>query len=1521
VLGIKADEFFDRSGGEWKIVNEPELEQKMKAYIELQSTAQDNEIERQKLDHRIQSLTNQLENLKAAQMQSAEKDQKSQEQAQTTEFVEQIKHLQNQLVNVTTENSEYSRKIDSLISEHKNQLESAESKSKTIQIGLDKLKGVFKGSLARLRSELDEFNSVADQFEAIKYAIFQFRSHSQLFQEQSQEALNLGSMLAQANEYMRIYKENETEYMKEREELYYSRMVTRERVVDIHGRLEQFEKACAEILEGKISSRMANSIASFKSKLEKLKTKNAEKSKQMKNLQNEITDVKFINGNLLKELQILSNNQQLLSREKDQLEEQLRHKEELEEKNKDLFITVKLLEEKLEMSNSLREMAEQKYQTIEDNDQNFDKFPKGPQEIYPHDFNFHRHLGTIDENEELIEISDNHEHQGFRETNPISIHDDRFKSVDTHATRNPKLEIVKSYSLKFYNLAIPEPRESNNEQPVQSLQKSQSVEFRTVRIEGDAPSLKTSYLIEKINQSDTKFEKQSHDDNDPFFKPVQNKSVFDETKSAKDKNIFIGREKRSSGKKSLFSMENVLKSIGEVNKIDLKSSVPKPIGEFNTYEEQRYNSSARFGNMRGSMHTHEEIHTSRKHSPRRSEKQKSSLSPQMTGRKNTGLSEQISRRAQDRIRRIIRTLTRKFQILGISLDDQKDEIEAKIKSIQEKLIGIELLGHIKKDFNEEFCETANNNILGSPKEQVQLSLTDRMKLMSEQKDYSSGAKLFTKSSNPNQLSELITTQPAPTDSSNKRPINDNKFTQLRRNYGNVAVKNKTISNLSNKNELASSKNKQVPKQLFPSKKDQLEVNKSQETNPRSEKSNKLLSMNSADDFANVLKKELTPVSQNKSISRVLNSTSPKNFDVQAQRESKILEANEKIRESQTSLTNNPEFEVVEKEYFKLLVDSKDRLERQMAEINDRHRTEVAVLQTQLNSLKMTNDSLKIESIKLLSDYEHLNDANDEYKRILERAFETAKPLVDEDEDNQEMARPESIDKMLEVIKIRFDNFRSMVEAMDEEIRMLKAEIFPSEENQYRDNIGSIAESNQNNSKSQDYQDSNHEIRKNVSKKSMPKTHANNKRYFQITEDEYRSNNQGDRLMTKAISKESSEEIIVASGRFNGNMAMFNRSKKKIATIYSNDNINHQNSQMNSQGEVSAENQNKQSMNSDQNSEVEAVDKIESENEEIVQEEEEEAVQMTSFSQKQRVLKEGFYELLNSIMAAIEENKSCVAKAQMRISSSNSEPSIKVQHSRHDLSDQVTQPKSIATINKDLDLIKNNNIHLKEMVDFLSKNLMMFLDELEELKLETKQFNQNPQTDELVQENEFLYHKLNEAHRDIELQKKVIEEINEKYPETMKISTRSHRRSSSVPAMRVDDETGHRESTVEDKCKFQEKIRQLVDFKNQGYRSVGPVDNDDEMIRLQAEQRMRLRSRIETDMQSHMDRPEHPNENHSVIENEDQDEKAHHIEELENYNIYLLNVLRQIKEVIDDNTLSIRNKMGHLADISKNLDNM
>lgn len=1521
VLGIKADDFVDKSGGEWRVINESELEDKLKKFSDLQSETRDNEIERQKLEHRIQTLTNQLENLKETQVEAVSKYHDHQGQIETMNFTEQIKSLQTQLENVNSENAKYNQKINTLVSEHRAQLESSESKSKEMQQTLLKLKNVFSESMAHFKNELNEFGILAHQFDEIKSLINQVKLVSQIVNDQEDEMYNLRNMLAQANDYLKIYKENETEYMKEREELYYSRMTTRERILNFHDRLEQFEKTYAEVFEEKASSRMTNSIASFKSKLSQIRAKSSERSKQVKNLQDEINDVKFINGNLLKELQILSNNQQLLSREKDQLDEQLRQKEELEEKNKELLITVKMLEEKLEMSNSLREMAEQKYQTIDDNEQNFEKFPKGPQEMFGHDFNFHRHLGTIDENEELIEISDNHEQQGLRETNPISTHDDRFKSVDTQAAKNPKLEIVKSYSLKFYNVIRPEPRESYDEQTTQYLQKSQSVEFRTMKIDGEAPGLKTSFLIEKINQSETKFEKQSHDDNDPMFRPAQSKSVFDETKSAKDKNIFIGREKRSSGKKSLFSMENVLKSIGEVGKTDLKSSVPKPIGEFNTYEEQRYNSSARFGNMRGSMYTQEEIHTSRKHSPHRSEKQKSSLSPQMTGRKNTGLSEQISKRAQERMKRVIKALNRKFHILGISLDDQKDEIEAKIKSIQEKLINIELLQNIQKEMGQELEDSVQNNVLGSPKEQVQLSLTDRMKLMSEQKDYSSGVKLFTKNTSQNLYADPITYDTTPNDLSNKRQINDNKFSQLRKNYGNVAVKHKTVGNLSNKNDPGSAKNKQIPKQLFPSKKDQLDVNKSHDTNPQSEKSNKLLSLNSADEFPNVLKKELTPVSQNKSVSKVLNSISPKNLDIKEQKETIVLATNDRVRESQTSVTNNPEFEVVEKEYFRILVETKDRLERQMAEISHKHQAEIVTLQTQVNSLKTVNDSLKIESIKLLGDNEYLNDTTSEYKRILERAFETAKSLVDDTEENEVMMKPEYIDKVLEIAKVRFENFQSMAEAMDEEIRMLKAEIFPSEENHYPENIGSVSESNQNQSQSHEFQKSQHEIRKNVSKKSMSKTKLDHKRYFQITEDEYQSNNQAGRSTKKIMSKESSEEMIVADGRFTSKMMMFNRSKKKIATIYSNENEDRLDSRINSQNEISTENQNNQSHHSYQNSDQEEENEGQSENEEVIQNQDEENPHMTSFSQKQKVLKEGFYELLNSIMAAIEDNKSCLAKAQMRISSSNSEPVIKIHHSRPELNDQAPPLKSIVSLNKDLDLIKNNNIHLKEMVEFLTKNLMMFLEELEELKLETKQFNQNPQTEELIQENEFLYHKLNEAHRDIEIQKKIIEEINEKYPETAKIVNGIHRRSSSVPSMRIDDDQAHRESTVDDKSKFQDIIRQLVDFKNQGYRSVGPIDNDDEMIRLHAEQRRRLRSRIETDMHSHVDKNDQQNADHSAVENLDQEQTAHHLEELENYNIYLLNVLRQIKEIIDDNALNIKNKMVHLEEISNNLDAM
>ncbi len=101
----------------------------------------------------------------------------------------------------------------------------------------------------------------------------------------------------------------------------------------------------------------------------------------------------------------------------------------------------------------------------------------------------------------------------------------------------------------------------------------------------------------------------------------------------------------------------------------------------------------------------------------------------------------------------------------------------------------------------------------------------------------------------------------------------------------------------------------------------------------------------------------------------------------------------------------------------------------------------------------------------------------------------------------------------------------------------------------------------------------------------------------------------------------------------------------------------------------------------------------------------------------------------------------------------------------------------------------------------------------------------------------------------------------------------------------------------------------------------PVDDDDEMMRMQVEQRRRLRSHLETEMNSQFDLNENQNDEHSAAEVIGQDQAAHHIEELENYNIYLLNIIKQIKEVVDDNAQNIKNKMIQLKEISKNLDDM
>ncbi len=815
---------------------------------------------------------------------------------------------------------------------------------------------------------------------------------------------------------------------------------------------------------------------------------------KIKGLRADISDLRYINGNLLKELQILSTSQQLLSKEKEQLEDQLRQKEDLEEKTRELSLTVKVLEEKLEMSNSLREMAESKCENFEENEVGNGNSHKSQEDIFNREYNFNKHLGTIDENEELVEISDTHEQVLYtKESQHADPNEERFRSQDLLLPKVQVRDIVKSYSLKFHT--------------PQTMDEPQLL------------SQRSSIHNEALQRSDTKFERQSYED----------------FTSNKDKMRNSGYEKRSSGKKSLFSMENVLKSIGEVSKPEPKSSAfSKAIGEFTAIEE--------IGSTRQNSHSFE-----------------------------------------NRLRQLLKVMARRFKTFERSFSEQRYLLDERMTVIQEKLLNVQLLQNIHIDTSVTSYKNHS-----SSEEIVQMSLTDRMKMMGEQKE------------TPKPTQRLFP----------KIGASDQKFTQLRSSYGNTSANNKL---------------------LLPNLRDQMET-------------------------LHVPAKQLEKPSN-------------------------------------------------EKAQHKDLVDSK-AAERKLADCVQH-----------INQLKASNDSLKIESIKLLGENENLGDLNRELNGIIERSFEIARTLINNPTDDDVTLKPRYLDRLLDMIGSRFENFQTMFEAMDEEIKMLKNEMFSSEE-------APVTETGENGRDSVDklHLTSLRDVRKNGS------TTGPEKKLFQLDDYDYDANSNSEFRNNKVK--------IGSNGTVSQNSLAL--SKKLSHSKLQNgipDLFTHQNQASKNKA---THNESLDSYEPSENNDADQENLHDEENFENIE-------NITSFTEKQKILKEGFWELLNNIMIVVEENKEYIVSVKNGLSI---------------LKAKDRQPES--SLNEDLDLLKNNNIHLREMVEFLTKNLMMFLEELEELKLESKQGAPSYHMDDLIEENQFLYQKLNEVNEELAASRNQLPDVHKNH---------------------------------------------------------------------------------------------------------------------------------------------------------------
>lgn len=259
----------------------------------------------------------------------------------------------------------------------------------------------------------------------------------------------------------------------------------------------------------------------FTSQLEKHKTK-------IQSLEQERSKLQFQNKNLLTELHILDEKAHMLISEKELLEEQLRVKDDFEEKFKELQLNYKLLENKFELMNSFKELGNHTFGNEEDK-LKISEFSSGGERRLTKNIGLN---GTIDEVEESQEDV---ESQLFQSKNHRSIG----QSVLTTSVVN-KRAITRNLTISpNYNYAFEILHASETDKSL----KQQSLVLRSSKHEElDSPSMRIQSKLQKshfmVNES-----------------PI-------EPEIAKLSN---------PGKKKLFDKNEILRSISELPR-SLKSS-------------------------------------------------------------------------------------------------------------------------------------------------------------------------------------------------------------------------------------------------------------------------------------------------------------------------------------------------------------------------------------------------------------------------------------------------------------------------------------------------------------------------------------------------------------------------------------------------------------------------------------------------------------------------------------------------------------------------------------------------------------------------------------------------------------------------------------------------------------------------------------------------------------------------------------------------------------------------------------
>ena len=129
------------------------------------------------------------------------------------------------------------------------------------------------------------------------------------------------------------------------------------------------------------------------------------------------------------------------------------------------------------------------------------------------------------------------------------------------------------------------------------------------------------------------------------------------------------------------------------------------------------------------------------------------------------------------------------------------------------------------------------------------------------------------------------------------------------------------------------------------------------------------------------------------------------------------------------------------EYKEKINNLENKVKAQTNSLQTESNDNIKTLQAQIDKLRSEADSDELLKVNLKNELEEATDKNKEYKELIDRVFEIASELARDQVDSDVLMKSEYVDRVMDFVRIKMENYENTMLSLEEEIEMLKQEMY------------------------------------------------------------------------------------------------------------------------------------------------------------------------------------------------------------------------------------------------------------------------------------------------------------------------------------------------------------------------------------------------------------------------------------------------------------------------------------------------